>query len=200
MLSLVVLAGGNSSRMAQDKALLIFNGESLIQRVLRRLSGFANEVIVVTNHPWNFNNLGVRVVTDVLNERSSMTGLFTAMSVARFERVGVVACDMPFANAQLLNACNVILAKSHADAVVPRTKHGYEPLHAVYRRDACLPKLEQTLKSNERRLGLWLRSLAVHDVMVEENSSYGGSEIIFCNVNTPEEFKKAEAWAVSLET
>ena len=58
-LSLAVLAGGKSERMGQDKALKPFLRRPLIERVLERLSGLAEEVIVTTNRPDRYTFLGL---------------------------------------------------------------------------------------------------------------------------------------------
>ncbi|RME08873.1 MAG: molybdopterin-guanine dinucleotide biosynthesis protein MobB, partial [Anaerolineae bacterium] len=78
MLSVVIQAGGRSSRMGQDKALMPFLGEPLVRRVLRRLRPLADELLITTNNPQDYPPLGVRLVPDVIPDRGALGGLLTA--------------------------------------------------------------------------------------------------------------------------
>ena len=95
MLTICVQAGGESSRMGQDKALMPFLGRPLIQRVTDRLAPIADEVIVTTNHPEDYRFLGLPLFPDLKPGRGALGGLYTALSSATCESVAVVACDMP---------------------------------------------------------------------------------------------------------
>jgi molybdopterin-guanine dinucleotide biosynthesis protein A len=132
--------------MGEDKALKAFLGRPLIQRVMERLSLVADEMIVTTNRPANYAFLNVRLVPDLKPGRGALGGLYTAIASATHPLVAVVACDMPFASAKLIEAASKIMAKEEVDVVIPRLNpakpagksQGFEPLHAVYRRATCL--------------------------------------------------------------
>src|SRR4030043_1489998 len=103
MLSVVIQAGGQSSRMGEDKALKPFLGRPLIQRVIDRLSPIADEMIVTTNRPDDYAFLNLRLAPDFKPGRGSLGGLHTAIASATLPFVAVVACDMPFANPDLID-------------------------------------------------------------------------------------------------
>ncbi len=190
-LSIVIQAGGESRRMGQDKALLPFLGEPLILRVLRRLQPIADEVIVVARQPEALAFLGVKAVSDLLPGVGALGGLYTALSVARYPLVGIVACDMPFASAELLEEACRRLVQSGVDAVIPRTSLGWEPLHAVYRRETCLPPVERAIQRGERRLIAWHQEARILALTEEE----AFPPYAFLNVNTLEDLRMAEALA-----
>src|SRR6185369_4678742 len=106
MLTIVVQAGGASSRMGEDKALKPFLGRPLIQRLVERLSPIADEMIVTTNRPEEYRFLGLRLTPDLKPGRGALGGLYTALASASQPHVAVVACDMPFASPTLLEAAS----------------------------------------------------------------------------------------------
>src|SRR5215208_4858139 len=109
MLTVCIQAGGQSSRMGEDKALKTFLGRPLIQRVVERLSAVADELIVTTNRPEEYSFLGLPVFSDLKPGRGALGGLYTAIASATNPLVAVVACDMPFASPTLLQAAQEIL-------------------------------------------------------------------------------------------
>ncbi len=90
--------------MGSDKALLPFLGRPLIQRVLERLTPIADEILVTTNRPEDYHFLDLPLFRDLKPDRGALGGLYTALSSATCEAVAVVACDMPFASAALIEA------------------------------------------------------------------------------------------------
>lgn len=169
-----------------------FLGATLLERVMDRIADLGDELLVTTNHPQKFTHLKVPLFKDRLPERGALGGLLTALSIARYSTVIVVACDMPFVNPGILEAACELLSSKGADVVIPRTEHGYEPLHAVYRRETCLPAVEEALTSGEKRLISWFPSVEVIPIMEDELSRYDPQGFAFWNVNTPQELQEAE--------
>ncbi|MCL1880327.1 MAG: molybdenum cofactor guanylyltransferase [Actinomycetia bacterium] len=199
-MSIVVQAGGESKRMGSPKALMPFCGEPLIQRVLGRLAPIADELIVTANDQssWDFlsDELGrrwpLRFCSDVWPERGALSGLYSALYHATETYVAVVACDMVFASAPLLLAERDALLQSAADAAVPQTSHGFEPFHAVYRRQTCLPLVLAALEAGEKKASSWFGQahlLSFDQQMVLAADPRGGA---FVNVNTPQELADLE--------
>jgi molybdopterin-guanine dinucleotide biosynthesis protein A len=195
MLTVCIQAGGQSSRMGEDKALKTFLGRPLIQRVVERLSPIAEELIVTTNRPEDYRFLGLRLVPDLKPGRGALGGLYTAIASAAQPIVAVAACDMPFASASLLEAASRLLVEEAADVVIPKSEEGYEPLHAVYRRDTCLPAIEAAIDADQWKVIAWFPQVKVRVLTSEEIKVYDPSGLAFWNVNTPEEFSKAEELA-----
>src|SRR3990172_12233796 len=125
MLSVVIQAGGQSSRMGEDKALKPFLGRPLIQRVIDRLSPIADELIVTTNRPGDYTFLNLRLVSDLKPGRGSLGGLYTAIASATHPIVAVVACDMPFASPTLLETAIRLPVEEEADVVIAKSEEGY---------------------------------------------------------------------------
>ena len=102
MLTVAVQAGGRSSRMGEDKALLQLDGIPLIERLLQRVSGLGDEILITTNRPQDYQYLGLRMASDPEPGAGALHGLHTALKAARGQTVLVLACDMPFVSRPLL--------------------------------------------------------------------------------------------------
>ena len=178
--------------MGQDKALMPFLGRPLIQRVVERLRPIADEIIVTTNRPEDFRFLRLPLYSDLKLGRGALGGLLTALSSAACETVAVVACDMPFASASLIEAANRLLVQEEADVVIPDSGGGLEPMHALYRRETCIPAIESAIESDQWRLISWFPQVKVRILQPDEIKSYDPSGLAFWNLNTPEEFAEAE--------
>ena len=195
MLTICVQAGGASSRMGADKALKPFLGHPLIQRVIERVSPIADEIIVTTNRPDDYQFLNLRLLPDLKPGRGALGGLYTAIASALHPIVAVVACDMPFASAALLETMTRLLVQNAADVVIAKTEEGYEPLHAVYRRATCLPAILSAIETDQWKVIAWFPQVKVHALTPEEARQSNPDGLAFWNVNTPEEFDAAERLA-----
>lgn len=195
MLTLVIQAGGESRRMGRDKALVPFLGQPLIQRVLTRLAGIADEVIVTTNRPQDYAFLGLPLHADIYPQRGALGGLHTALANAHHPLVAVVACDMPFASPKLLAWQASLLLADNTDVAIPLQPGGYEPLHTVYRRETCLPAIEWALQNDQWKLISWFPRVKLREITTTECTQCDPASRIFSNVNTPEELAEAEELA-----
>ncbi len=195
MFSLVIQSGGKSERMGEDKALKPFLGRPLIQHVIERLAPLADEILVTTNRPADYAFLGHRLVSDLAPGRGPLGGLYTAVASATSPIVAVVACDMPFASTRLLETATRIMVKEDADVVIARTDEGYEPFHAVYRRETCVPAIQSAIEADKWKVIAWFPSVKVRELTPAEVSATDPSGRAFWNVNTPEEFAEAERLA-----
>lgn len=181
--------------MGQDKALKPFLGRPLALRVIERVASVADEVLITTNQPEAYSFLNVRLCPDVRPGRGALGGLYTALVSATHSSVAVVACDMPFASAALLAAGAGLLTECKADVVIAESAEGFEPLHAVYRRETCIPAIEAAMAAEQWRVISWFPKVVVRKFTAEELSRHDPDGLAFWNVNTPEEFAQAEQLA-----
>ena len=192
MLSVVIQAGGQSQRMGENKALKLFLGRPLIQRVSERLASIADELLITTNEPEDYAFLKLPLFPDLKPGRGALGGLYTALVSAHHPHVAVVACDMPFANAALLAAAASLLEQEMADVVIAETSEGFEPLHAVYRRQTCIPAIESAMEADQWRGIAWFPKVNIRKLTPLELKRFDPEGLAFWNLNTPEEFTEAE--------
>ena len=191
MISLVVQAGGRSSRMGRDKGLVLLQGKPMIEHVLGAVSALADEVVVTTNAPAGYEYLGYPLVGDEEPGAGALPGLRTALRAATGDLLIVVACDMPFLNVGLIRH-QVALAAT-ADVVVPRWEDRLQTMHAVYRREPVLAAVENALTAGKKRMISFYDELQVRIVEPDDMAEFGDVGRSFFNVNTPEELVIAES-------
>jgi molybdopterin-guanine dinucleotide biosynthesis protein A len=175
--------------MGRDKALIRLAGRPLIEHVLERVAPLGDEVLVTTNSPDDYAFLGLRLVEDERPGGGALAGLQTALRAARHDVVLVLACDLPFVCVPLLE--HMLRLASQADAVIPRWRGEFEPLHAVYRR-TCLPAVDLALTEGRRRMISFLP--AVRSTIIEEDqvAAFDLQGLTFFNINTPDDLQTAE--------
>lgn len=183
--------------MGSDKGLLPFLGQPLIQRVIERLAPMADEILVTTNRPDEYRFLNLPLFSDIEPGRGALGGLYTALQSAAHPIVAVVACDMPFASRELFEYQRDLLLQQELDVVIPSSLEGFEPLHAVYRRETCRPAVWAAMQHNAWKLISWFPEVKLHSVPPGQISKIDPNDNIFMNVNTPADLHLAEAIARS---
>ena len=176
--------------MGWDKASLLLDGVPLLKVMTDRAASCADEVLVVGRA--GFPGLeGVRFVPD-LGELdgppSSMRGLHAALTHAREEFVLLLACDMPFFDVGLAEHMKGLCAE--ADVVLPCPGGRYEPLCALYRA-ALAARAGKLLAAGHLRLRSLLEEPGLRVRCVEEGG-YPFAEDAFFNMNTPEDYRRAQ--------
>ncbi len=199
MITIVLQAGGKSTRMGKDKALLPFLGIPLIKRLRDRFSDMGEELLVITNDFSGYQDLAVPLYKDIIPDHGALGGLYTALSISKNPLVGLIAADLPFASPALLAHLIKILLTSGADAAIPSTERGLEPLHAVYRRDTSLPLVKGAIDQNLWRMNSWFDQAEILILTPEETRRVSSSKYTFLNLNTPEDLQKAEKLALNMD-
>jgi molybdopterin-guanine dinucleotide biosynthesis protein A len=195
--SVVIQAGGESSRMGQDKGLLPFMSVTLVEYILLQVKEMGDEHIIISNTPEKYQQFGLPIYSDVYPGLGALSGLYSAISHATQKVVLVLACDMPFVNKELLGHM-VDKALEH-EVVVPRLQNGFiEPFRGVYHK-ACLPAIQQALDIGKRKVISFFDDVNVYCVEWEEVIQYDPEGLSFVNINTPADLKRAVEIAQDLE-
>lgn len=193
-LAAVILAGGRSSRMGRDKALIAVGEETLIQRTCRVALQCTDRVYIVTPWPDRYqsalpNTVGFIVEAPSPGQAGTFQGplmaLITALSVLQTKQedppawVLTLACDMPNLSAAVLATWRNQLDKLEPQylAYLPNCQHRWEPLCGFYRVTA-LESLKEYAATGGRSLQDWLNQQAIAPLSNID-------EAMFANVNTP---------------
>ena len=188
-----ILAGGRATRLGGlNKAGLVLGpaGQSVLDRQLARLSRVVDSIIIVANDADRFRGAGVPVVADLVEDGGALGALLTAVHRAPTDRTLAIACDMPFVTEPLL--AHLVKVGSSVDIAIPRTSRGYEPLCATYSR-RCAIELRRLLDEKRFRLSdiATLPGLTVQEIGREELQKFGPEEVLFFNLNTPDDYVRA---------
>jgi len=178
-----VLAGGASSRMGRDKALLPWRGASLLVHVARQVEMAAGSVAIIGPRRL-YSDLGLPVFEDLHPGCGPLSGIEAALTATAAQWNLVAACDMPGLTEVFLRSLLEHAEASSADAVVADGGRGLEPLCACYRR-TCLPAIRQAIQTKVFKLADALAGLRLERWPVEP------AQLV--NLNTPQDWDHYQA-------
>ena len=189
MWSAAILAGGQARRFGgRDKGALVIDGRSIRDRQLEALTAITTDILMVGGS--GPAPAPARRVVDKVPGGGPLSGLHTALSEAAGAATVVIACDMPFVSAALLE--HLLTLTRDADVVVPRDRRGYHPLCAAYTR-ACLAPAAAHLANGRLKMTDLFEELRVRVVTPEEIDVFGNPDRLLANVNTSIEYRAIEA-------
>ena len=185
-----ILAGGKARRFGgRDKARLMIEGRSIIERQVDLLRSVADEVFLVGHDPVRFADIGLPVFPDRVAGAGALGGILTALESTTAERVLVIACDMPFLVEGLLRAL-LALAES-GDGAWVRTARGPEPLVACYRQHAR-ERIREAVESGHLKAAELGDRLTMRELTAQDVSAFGSIERLLENLNTPEDYARVQ--------
>ncbi len=192
--SAAILAGGGSSRMGANKALLEVGGRCMLARTADLLRPLVDDLFLVADAAAPYSGSGLPIIPDVHPGRGAIGGIHAALLHAKHPLVLCVACDMPHIGCGMIELL-LTTARPEDDALVPRTGGRPEPLLAVYNRTACA-SFERAIVSGQLRVMHALESLNVRYIDEPELRAVDPELRSFVNVNTPGELAAARAATV----
>lgn len=185
-ISAFVLAGGRSSRMGSNKALLPIGNETLLQRALRTaIHALGNACIVGARSV--YDRFG-EVVEDVYTGCGPLGGIHAALRATTTDLNLMLSVDMPLMTPQFLRWLGARARKANALIVIPNATGGPQPLCAIYRKDV-LETAEQALKRGDYKIGSMFSKVPTLLIQESELSADGFSPDIFQNINTQEDYR-----------
>lgn len=189
----IILAGGKSRRMGEDKRFLKVGEATLLERSIHVMAQVFSDVLVVIAQDSPVLDVpGCRVHRDLIPDCGSLGGLYTGLMQASRSRIFAVACDMPFLNPDMIRwflACD-----QEADIVMAQLETGLQPLHAVYGK-RTLPYLKQRAEARQLKIQTVASepSLRVRIVLPSEWKDLDPQSRSFQNVNSPADLQAARA-------
>jgi molybdopterin-guanine dinucleotide biosynthesis protein A len=183
-----VLAGGKSSRMGQDKALMPFEGKPLVLRAAEILRPFVRQVTVLAPAD-RYEDLGLPVVADKWPEQGPLAAVCTGLLSSQAEWSIFLACDIPLVSRQFLQLLVERVQATRSDAVVPRTEDGWQPLSAAYH-SRCRTAFARAIEEGRRSMVSLFDEIQVDVITHDGMASAGLSEEELANMNTPEDWAR----------
>ena len=182
----IILSGGKSIRMGENKAFIKIEGIPIINRIYILFERLFEEIIIVTNQKELFMNLGAKVYSDILPNRGVLGGLYTGLFFSSFKYSFCVACDMPFLKESVIKF--LIKNIQNEDAIVPKTKDGLQPLHAIYSKN-CLEPIKKIIGKGKYKIIDFYPMVKIKVLEEVEFDSLDPIKESFINVNTPEDLR-----------
>jgi len=180
---LVIMAGGKSSRMQKDKALLPFKGyNSLAEYQYERFKPLFSKVYISAKE--NKFDFSVDIIYDNYEESSPLVSLVSIFETLNVHQVVILTVDAPFIDKELFNTL-LNRANPKSSVVVAESSNGLEPLCAIYRKD-ILPIAKEMLKENRHRLQTLLDRVNTQKLFFKD-------EKCFMNLNYPSDYALANS-------
>ena len=187
--SAIILAGGKSSRMGIDKALIPFKDRTLIESIADLLTPIFDEVLVVTNDPLRYQFLKfdkLSLVKDIFPRKGPLGGIHAGLTYMNNEYGFVTACDMPFIEGEVI--IKMLKLVIGYDGLVPKKGEYFQPLFAVYSK-RCIEAIEKSLNNNNNRITAFYQDVDLRYLNWDELLKGCGSGSLFFNLNTPEDLE-----------
>ena len=176
----ILFAGGKSSRMGRDKALLPFAGyKTLSEYQYARLSKIFKHVYISAKE--NKFNFQTQVITDKYTESSPLVGIVSVFETLDADEVFILSVDAPFVNQFVIDT--LMKNRGDADVIIARSENGKQPLCGIYTR-AVLSFAQEHMHAEDHKIGNLLKKVHTKIVDFEDDS-------LFINMNHPHEYEKA---------
>ncbi len=183
-LTAIILAGGQSSRMMQDKGLVCLHGKSMIEYIIEKVKKITGNIIIITQNP-AYRKFGYPCFKDSFKELGPLGGIYSGLIHSSSQKNLVLGCDTPFFSDHLLRSLTENF--SDEDALVTEHNGKAEPLCAIYDRN-CIPHFHTLLKQGKLKVIDALQGLKTVLINFDKEAWLTKNE--FANINTPEELKK----------
>jgi molybdopterin-guanine dinucleotide biosynthesis protein A len=183
-----ILAGGKSSRMGTNKALLQLDGRPLVAHIASTLQEIFERVILVTNDPSAYGFLGLEAFGDIYQECGPLGGIHSALVNAGSADIFVTACDTPFVTRDLVRY--IVGLDSNAPARIPSLNQQLHPLCGLYTHN-CLPAIVDRLESRRLRVLDFVESIQAAVMPISPDLPFY-RENLFSNFNAPEDYSRHE--------
>ena len=179
----IVLSGGKSSRMGQDKSLMEFNGKPLIQYAIDTLKTICHQVVISSNRP-DYAFTGCDVWPDEVDIQAPIAGIYTCIRCSSSERNIILSCDMPLVDSRLFEY--LLMMDAGYDAVIPEHGNNMEPLCGVYNKSA-VPLLAACIAAKQFSLQHFIRSAGSRLIEIGPGLNFYSNNL-FTNINTMGDF------------
>ncbi|HUR37786.1 MAG TPA: molybdenum cofactor guanylyltransferase [Terriglobales bacterium] len=184
-----IIAGGKSSRMGTEKALLSIHGKTLIDIAIGQARSICEDILIAGPKE-TFSAYG-RIVTDIYKDCGPLGGIHAALGRSETELNLMIAVDTPFLSKEFLVYLAAEARRTKTMVTLPRTVAGLQPLCAIYSLD-FLPVAEKALQEKRLKLDALFHPATTHVVDLEhaEMKQRGFNAALFDNLNTREDYER----------
>jgi molybdopterin-guanine dinucleotide biosynthesis protein A len=188
-LGVVILAGGNGTRIGSKKAFLTINEKPLLFYVYSVAQKITDDITIVlndndkTNPLLNFVKASTRITSDIICGYGPLMGIYSGLKQTKADYVLILPCDTPLIREQVLE--KIVSSVNGYKAVIPRWQNGLiEPLHGVYHVPNSISEIEILIKNGEKNVkNLILKLNPVHFISIESLKEFDQELDSFYNIN-----------------
>jgi len=148
-IGIIILAGGSSRRMGEDKGLIEVNGKAIIEYLLDTCRHISERIIVVSDNDL-YNNFGYPIFADLIKNAGPMGGLFTGLQNSNNDWNLVLSCDVPLVSVQLLREI-VDCRQENTSIIIAKHQQQIHPLIGLYHKQ-CTDIIKNLIKEKQYRM------------------------------------------------
>lgn len=179
-LTAIILAGGKSSRMGEDKGLMLFNGKPMIQFIIDTVKPLVDDVIIISNQE-GYSAFGYSVYTDLIKNSGPLAGLYTGLTYTKTEKNVVLSCDVPFVTENVIK--ELIKNCSDVNGVICENEGKTHQLIGIYDK-FCADFFKNELENGQRKVKLALQKLNFKTIKLNHFENK-----VFNNINSKDDIK-----------
>ncbi|MFD2565690.1 molybdenum cofactor guanylyltransferase [Aquimarina rubra] len=178
----IILAGGKSSRMGQDKGLKLHNGKPFITHIIRAIEAVTNKIMIITASA-DYEVFGYPCIPDIIPDQGPVGGIYTGLNHTETTQNLILSCDVPFVTAMVLN--NLITEyESDYDVITYKDI----PLITLYNK-SVMSTFFESIEKKRLSLRKTLSTLKVKSIPIEKSIAP-----FVKNINTHQQYKEATQW------
>ena len=147
-ITVILLAGGKSSRMGQDKGLMLLNGKPMIEYIIEIAQQISTEIIIVANND-SYLKFNLPVYKDEFLDKGPLAGIYTGLKNTKTEKNLILSCDVPYIQKELIE---FLISNSEKNEItISLFQDKLHPLIGIYAK-SCLPVILEQIKLNELKV------------------------------------------------
>jgi molybdopterin-guanine dinucleotide biosynthesis protein A len=176
----IILAGGKSSRMNQDKGLMILDGKPMVQYVIDIFKNLVDDIIIISNNP-EYEQFGYPFYSDLVKDKGPLAGIYTGLFYSQSETNIVLSCDVPYVSHELIS----FLLSEHKEyqITIPKKDERTHQLIGVFSK-SCEANFAISIEKDELKLISAFKNLNLN--IVDANQF---DIDLFRNLNSPDDLE-----------
>ncbi|HJO94784.1 MAG TPA: molybdenum cofactor guanylyltransferase [Victivallales bacterium] len=179
--AVIILAGGNSSRMGSDKSQLLVSKKTMVKHIIDQVKPYFKQIIIGANDVAKFQDLNCKIVPDKTEGYGPLMGILSCLESSDYNVNFLLACDIPDINMEFVDKMFLEVNKEY-DAVVPKSSENFiEPLFAIYKKSIISTIEDILFKLNKKRISLIFDNINTKYIDFENCDWYH-------NINTKEDY------------
>lgn len=176
----IILAGGKSSRMGEDKGLMAFENKPMVQHIIEVVKPWVKNIIIIANNR-EYEQFGYPVYEDLIKDKGPLAGIYTGLNFSKMDKNIVLSCDVPFVNDEVIEL--LVDNCRDVDVVIPEKDKRTHQLIGLYDK-SCIDTFKSELENNQLKL-----KLAIEKMNYKAVDANFIKDKIFNNINSKDDIE-----------
>ncbi|HEY4755649.1 MAG TPA: molybdenum cofactor guanylyltransferase [Ignavibacteriaceae bacterium] len=183
----IILSGGKSSRMGENKSLLKIGNKTIIERIVELMKDIFSENIIITNTPDEYKFLQLPLYEDIYKWKGPLAGIHSGLTYSKTEKNFVISCDTPLMTKEMIQY--IVNFQTRKPIVFCRAAGYHQPLVGVYKKQIII-EIEKFLSDNDETTDKSFHHFLkkVNAEIIDPQDLLFYKDELFFNVNSPDDY------------